>query len=69
MNSINIKRIERIEEAATEAARFIQRADDAIAALKRQDRYVMGCPETAAAKRASMDLTRSLAVMRRNPYT
>ena len=68
MDSTTAKRIARLEAASTEALRFIERADAAVAALVAREGYVAGCPETAAAKRASMDLTRALAMMRRNPY-
>jgi hypothetical protein len=52
-----------LEAAMAEAKRFIRMARIASSALK-QDTYYGG-KETAAAKRASMDLTRALADVRR----
>jgi len=52
-----------LRTAIHEAERFIRMARIAASALK-EDRYYGG-KETAAAKRASMDLTRALADVRR----
>ncbi|MAG24990.1 hypothetical protein CMI47_05360 [Candidatus Pacearchaeota archaeon] len=57
------KRIEALEEAACEATRFIEAADAAIADLKEKNATDRS-NAFASAKRASMDLTRSLASMR-----
>ena len=61
----------RIEEAVKEAKRFIARADNLRNKLLKEDNrsglddHLWGSPETAAVKRASLDLTRALAAMRR----
>ena len=52
-----------LKNALTEAERFIRIARIADSALKANTYY--GGKETAAAKRASMDLTRALADVRR----
>ena len=60
--------LETLDTAITEAKRFLSRAADAKRRIKK-DRYrAMGCTETAAAKRASMDLTRALAAMRKGGW-
>lgn len=53
--------------AITEARRFIHKAQAAQQRF-REDQYtsIRGSPETAAAKRASMDLTRALAKLRKS---
>lgn len=55
-----------ILEARTEATRFIRAADKAIEKID-EDHLVniVGSKETSAVKRASMDLTRTLAEMRK----
>lgn len=65
---INLKRLRRLADAKEEAIRFIGKADVAIAALTQGDGVYWDKRATAAAKRASMDLTRALADVRRNPY-
>lgn len=52
-----------LKNAIVEAARFTKAACIAIAELKADQHY--GGKETAAVKRASMDLTRALAEVRR----
>lgn len=54
-------------EAMTEAERFISKAKVAYSKLRTDEYAHFGCKETAAAKRASMDLTRALVAVR-NPY-
>ena len=62
----------RIEEAVKEAKRFIARADNLRNKLLKDANSrglhddLWGSPETAAVKRASLDLTRALAAMRRS---
>lgn len=60
-----------IEEAAENARIFLRRVD-AARELERGEfngrKVIDGGPVAAALKRASMDLTRSLAKIRRNPY-
>jgi hypothetical protein len=59
-------RVEKIEEAVSEARRFIKRAGVVVAKAK-QSRYGLAdCrKESAAVKRSSLDLTRALAEMRK----
>ena len=55
-----------LEQAKNEAYRFISSADDAIDRLNADKwAYISGCKEVAAAKRASMDLSRALAEVRK----
>jgi hypothetical protein len=56
-------RKEALRAAVLEARRFIEKADAAYAALDRPDAWY-NCIEFAAAKRASMDLTRALVPVR-----
>lgn len=57
--------LESLVEAAREADRFIAKARRAVSRLKSDGEHYAGPrPEVAAAKRASMDLTRALAAMR-----
>lgn len=63
---MKISKIDEIELAISEAGRFIKKA----IAWKMRLRYdkvasISGCKEGGAAKRASMDLSRSLADLRR----
>ena len=66
-------KIHRLEEAIQEARRFLDRADDALAATheeqKRTDRMCSDLEsnpiENGALRRSSMDLTRSLAALRK----
>ena len=60
------KKIHKYTKAISEAKRFIKRADEAKGELMKGNlSYMTGCKETAAAKRASMDLTRVLAELRK----
>ena len=54
-----------IDVAIREAKRFIERAQAAKAALEDPMVCITGSKETGACRRASMDLTRALADMRR----
>lgn len=66
-----------MEDARLEAERFLQRLRELVACRKPltsvelgrpgyvRNPHAGGCPETAAVRRASLDLTRSLARMRR----
>ena len=61
--------LEALETAITEAKRFLSKAADAKRRIKKDTYWaMMGCTETAAAKRASMDLTRALAAMRKGGW-
>ena len=62
--SRDIKRIDEITNAIAEAKRFIAAAQDAREALASEQESFYHSKSFAAAKRASMDLTRSLAKMR-----
>jgi hypothetical protein len=54
-----------IHRAIAEARRFIQTAEQTLATREDRDRYVAYVgKDNAAMKRSSMDLTRSLAVIR-----
>jgi hypothetical protein len=61
------KRIAAHKAAIAEANRFIAKARMALADLEAEG-FSNGSPATASAKRASMDLTRALADLRRNPW-
>lgn len=51
--------------AVAEAKRFIERAESLVE--KSDNKWLSGCPkESGATRRASMDLTRALAEMRRS---
>lgn len=62
------KRIDNIKTAICEARRFIEKAQAARDALASKQESTYHSPSFAAAKRASMDLTRALANVRRSPY-
>ena len=62
--SRDLRRLEDIEDAIKEAARFISKARAAQAALKAEVEQFHHSKSFAAAKRASMDLTRALTKMR-----
>ncbi len=51
-------------DSILEARRFISRAQDAVEILENDEYAWTGRKETGAAKRASMDLTRSLVSVR-----
>ena len=53
-----------ISEAAEECARFMERVD-AYRERHGHERVIVGSPESGALRRASLDLTRALAKMRR----
>lgn len=59
--------VQSINEVEVEMARLATRIADLKALIGSGDRYwsICGSPETAAVKRSSMDLTRSLARLRR----
>lgn len=61
------KRIDNIKTAISEAQRFIEKAQAACDALASKQESTYHSPSFAAAKRASMDLTRALADVRRRP--
>lgn len=61
------RQIEALQEAIREAERFVERAYAAVNKLKEHNMWFPSSKETAAAKRASMDLTRALVKVR-NPY-
>ena len=67
MSEFNKEKIIPLENAISEAYRFIQKAEEAIHRLKTDEYSCYGSHQTATAKRASMDLTRSLVAVR-NPY-
>ena len=57
--------IETMVKADEEAVRF-RKAVEALRLKMASDSYAfMGCPESGALRRASMDLTRALATLRR----
>ena len=56
-----------LNAAVTEAERFIRLAKDAAADLPDHGYQVNGSRKSAAARRASMDLTRALADLRARP--
>lgn len=64
VNEHNMKRLKALDEAMKEATRFIYKAGEASEALS-ADEIIFSSPEFAAAKRSSMDLTRSLAKLRK----
>ena len=69
-------KIENILEAEAEAVRFLKRIKDVKESMINQKKFNMisksettySSKETAALKRSSMDLTRSLSKMRNNIY-
>ena len=57
---------ETLLEAISEASRFISKADKAVRRMQKESLVkITGCKETAAARRASMDLTRVLSELRK----
>ncbi len=56
--------IEKVEEAIYEARRFIDKANLALQRVGKS-KYFYCSKETAACRRSSMDLTRSLAELRK----
>lgn len=63
--SKDLRRLDDIEDAINEAVRFISKARAAHAAIKTEVESTYHSKSFAAAKRASMDLTRALAKIRR----
>ena len=60
------KRIQQLEAAVVEAERFQAAARAAIRRLCCDPSAVRSCPEMAAVKKASMDLTKSLPALRKS---
>ena len=58
---------EKVAVAMTEAKRFLERAK-AYQEFMKSDPGICGSKQGGALRRASMDLTRALADLRRNPY-
>jgi hypothetical protein len=56
---------EKLATAMAEALRFIAKAE-VVDKISRNDGYIAGGKESGAARRASMDLTRALADLRRS---
>ena len=52
--------------AISEAKKFVDKAEAALNDMGKDVQFAFGTPRTAAAKRASMDLTRALARMRKS---
>lgn len=57
--------VTKIDRAVSEAKRFIEAAERAKARLEADGFAGMGSKETGACRRASLDLTRSLAELRK----
>ena len=66
--SRDLRRLEDIEDAINEAVRFISKARAAHAAIKTEVETFSSSKSVAAAKRASMDLTRALAKIRKSRF-
>ncbi len=62
--SRDLKKIDNIKLAIAEAERFVEKAKCARDALRSEEEGFFNSKSFAAAKRASMDLTRALAKMR-----
>lgn len=62
------RRLKQLRDAVDEAKRFQARAEAAIVAIEAKTGDAYRCTEFAAARRASMDLTRVLAQMRKSIY-
>lgn len=67
MNEFQKKKMARYDAALLEARRFVFKAEKARHEIAADNSYAN--VHQAAAKRASMDLTRALADLRRNPYS
>jgi len=52
--------------AISEAKKFVEKAEAALNDMGKDVHFCFGTPRTAAARRASMDLTRALAKMRKS---
>jgi hypothetical protein len=66
---VDEKKVRLLRKARDQANHFIEKADDALRSGQGPLNGEMYRPYYAAAKRASMDLTRALADVRRNPYS
>ena len=66
MNQWNLQKRQRLINAIHEANRFISKAQTAVDEFEQNEEC--SAPVYAAAKRSSMDLTRSLAVLRSSLY-
>ena len=64
MNKFNEAKVKCLQEAVSEAERFISRANEAIEDLSKAGRYSYQSMYVSSAKRASMDLTRKLVNVR-----
>ena len=62
--SRDLNKLDNIKQAIAEAERFVEKANDALSALRSEEEGFFNSNSFAAAKRASMDLTRALAKMR-----
>ena len=60
-------RIDALEEASSEARRFLVKCERALEEVRNQSYSGYPTVHFSAAKRSSMDLTRALAKVRRNP--
>ncbi len=58
-------RYNQLETALDEAKRFIKRAEPVLDTRMLDELYIDPCKESGALRRASMDLTRALADLRR----
>ena len=65
MKEYTERKIDQYQEAIDEAKRFIKKAGIAQKKMKEDSYAICGCKETGAVKRASMDLTRVLAELRK----
>jgi len=68
MNKGDVAKVNRLRNAVFEANRFIGKASKAADLIESGDGLSHHNPELAAAKRASLDLTKSLSALRRSPY-
>ena len=67
--NVKERKIERLKAAIEDAKRFIAKANAAVSAFEKCEEPNHNSKSFASAKRASMDLSRSLADVRCNPYT
>ena len=65
MSMTDEQKIDAINDAITEAKRFIEKANHSLIRFKSLGETFYNSPSFAAAKRSSMDLTRALAAMRK----
>ena len=64
MSIRKVNKIYKLQEAQGECRRFIERSNAWIKILQGNE-YIQVCKEASACKRVSMDLTRSLAELRK----